>query len=56
MESTRDSIMAIALLLAVLVAIVGSLLANPAITVYLVVLATFLNGVILVKLTLMPKK
>lgn len=55
MESTRDTVMALVLLVVALGAIIGSLLINPAITVMLVVLLTAINGAILVKLTFHPK-
>ncbi len=55
MESTRDSLMAIGLLLVVLVAVVGTLLINPVMTVWVVVLATAINGLMLVMLTIEPK-
>ncbi|WP_156927119.1 hypothetical protein [Azospirillum halopraeferens] len=56
MESTGDTLTALVLLVLAVGAIVGSLLIDPALTVWLVVLLTAINGAILVKLTLLSRK
>ena len=56
MESTSDTLTALVLLVLALGAIVGTVLVNPVMTVWVVVALTAINGAILVKLTLVPKK
>lgn len=55
MESTTDTLRAIALLVVTLVAIIGSLMIDTRLTVMVVVAASLINGIILVMLTLRPK-
>ncbi|MGQ9365333.1 hypothetical protein [Azospirillum sp. ST 5-10] len=56
MESTGDTLTALVLLVLTVGALVGTLLVDPVATVWLVVLLTAVNGAVLVKLTLVPKK
>ncbi|HYH21784.1 MAG TPA: hypothetical protein VD995_24530 [Azospirillum sp.] len=55
MESARDSLMAIVLLLVTLGAIVGTLLVNADLTVIVLLLAVVINSAMLVNLTFHPK-